>query len=112
MATGRDPQIERRSPRVGPFEGRRLGALTVPLRIHDLSVGGCLVEAHYDQTVGRRIQMEIELPHEGWVTLEGDTLYIRPDFGFAVKFVDMGDETRGRLERVIARVLTAHPTHE
>lgn len=96
---------ERRSPRVGPFEGRRLGALTVPLRIHDLSVGGCLIEAHYDQPVGRRIRLEIELPWEGWLKFEGETLYTRPDFGFAVKFVNQDEETRARLERVIARLL-------
>src|SRR5712692_8596558 len=34
----------RRSPRVvGPFEARWRGAIIVPLVIHDLSVGGCLI---------------------------------------------------------------------
>jgi PilZ domain len=106
------PSKNRRlAPRVpGPFDGRRLGALSVALRIHDLSVGGCLIESYFEATVGRRIQIEIELPYAGWIRLRAEILYTRPDYGFAVKFVDVPDETRGQLERVIDRLLTQSPT--
>jgi PilZ domain-containing protein len=96
----------RRAPRVaGPFEGRRLGALELPLRIYDLSLGGCLIESYHEVTVGRRIDMEIELPVEGWITLQAEILYLREDFGFAVKFVTMDEQTRVKLARAVVQVL-------
>jgi PilZ domain-containing protein len=105
--------LRRLSPRVaGPFDGRRCGALTVPLRIHDLSLGGCLIESHYEATTGRRIKLEIELPYVGWITVFAEILYLRENFGFAVEFVDIDDEVRDRLEGVIDRLLTKSPTDE
>jgi len=96
----------RRNPRVaGPFEGRRLGALDLPLRIYDLSLGGCLIESYHEVTVGRRIDIEIELPIEGWITLQAEILYLREDFGFAVKFVTMDEQTRVKLARAVVHVL-------
>jgi hypothetical protein len=102
-----DRQISRRGEvRVaGPFGGRRMGALPTPLRIHDLSVGGCLIECYYDVAVGRRVTLQIELPAEGWITLDAETLYLRDNFGFAVRFVDLSDANRGRIERTIERLL-------
>jgi hypothetical protein len=91
----------------GPFDGRWVSALTVPVRIHDLSLGGCLIEAHHHQPAGRRISLEIELPFEGWVQLESETVYSRADYGFAVKFVEVPGETRERLSRVIGRLKAA-----
>jgi hypothetical protein len=107
------PKQRRKAPRVpGPFSGRRLGALSVPLHIHDLSVGGCLIESYYEGTVGKQINIEIELPYVGWVRLRAEILYTRPDYGFAVKFVDIPDETLGKLAGVIDRLLTKSPTDE
>jgi hypothetical protein len=103
-ATDRKPT--KRSPRVaGPFEARRLGALELPLRIHDLSLGGCLVESYHEVPIGRRIQLEIDLPGEGWVTVEAETLYQRENFGFAAKFVGMDEQTRVKLARVVVVLL-------
>ncbi len=96
----------RRNPRVaGPFEARRVGALELPLRIHDLSLGGCLIESYHEAQVGRRIDLEIDLPEEGWVTVEAETLYLRENFGFAVKFVSMHEQTRVKLARVVLQRL-------
>jgi hypothetical protein len=96
----------RKDPRVaGPFEGRRVSALPVPVRIHDLSVGGCLIEAHHEQPPGRRITLEMELPFVGWVTVEAESLYMREGYGFAAKFVDVSDEVRGKLEEAVRRLL-------
>jgi hypothetical protein len=99
-------QSTRRSPRVaGPFEARRLGALELPLRIHDLSLGGCLIESYHEVAVGRRIELEIDLPGEGWVALQAETLYLRENYGFAVKFVDMDESTRVKVARVVVQLL-------
>jgi len=95
----------RRAPRVaGPFDGRWVDLLTVPLRIHDLSVGGCLIQAYHEQAPGRRFTLEIELPDEGWIEIEAESLYVREGYGFAVRFVSMTDETRASLERVIQQI--------
>ena len=103
----------RRHQRVpGPFEGRRRGALTVSLHIHDLSVGGCLIQCYHEVPPGRRIKIDIELPYAGWITLEAETLYTRPDYGFAVKFVDVSEQTVARLDRVIQRLLAKSPGEE
>jgi hypothetical protein len=89
----------------GPFEARQRGALELPLRIHDLSLGGCLIESYHEVSVGRRIELEIELPEEGWITVQSETLYIREGFGFAVKFVSMDEQTRVKLARVVVQRL-------
>src|SRR5262245_11915676 len=104
---GSDRQPSRRNePRVaGPFDGRRTGPLPTPLRIHDLSAGGCLIECYYDVAVGRRITLQIDLPGEGWITVEAETLHLRENFGFAVRVMELSDGNRGRIERTIERLL-------
>ena len=100
-----DPLKLRRDLRVdGPFDGRWVGLLTVPLRIYDLSIGGCLIQAYHEQAPGRRFTLEIELPDEGWIEIEAESLYVREGYGFAVRFVSMTDETRASLERVIQQI--------
>lgn len=84
--------------------GRRLGALTTDLHIHDLSIGGCLIESFHEVAPGRRLKLEIELPGEGWLALDAETLYNRTDYGFAVKFVDPPPSALAVLERVILRL--------
>lgn len=108
------PASSRRShPRVpGPFEGRRLGALSVDIRIHDLSVGGCLIQSFHDVPPGRRMKLEIDLPYEGTLKVDGESVNTRPDYGFAVKFVDVSADARHTLERVIERLRTKLPQGE
>ncbi len=105
-----DLLCQRRDFRVpGPFDGRWVGLLTVPLRIHDLSLGGCLIQAYHDQAPGRRFTLEIELPEEGWVELEAESLYVREGYGFAARFVDMSDEVRERLGHVLDQLARLEP---
>jgi hypothetical protein len=110
---GSDRQVSRRSePRIaGPFAGRRVGPLPTPLRIHDLSLGGCLIECYYDVAIGRRITVQIELPNEGWITADVETLYLRPNFGFAVRFIDMSAANQGRIARTIERLVVERTRH-
>jgi hypothetical protein len=95
----------------GPFEARRIGPLPTPLRIHDLSAGGCLIECYYDVPVGRRIALHVDLPGEGWITLDAETVHLRDSFGFAVRFVNLSEANRARIERTIERLLVerSHP---
>ena len=100
--------IENRlDPRVsGPFEGRRVDLLSTPIRIHDLSRSGCLIQWYHEQTPGRRFTLEVELPEAGWVRLEAEPVYNRSDYGFAVKFVEVPTETMAKLDRVIDMLLS------
>ena len=104
------PAARRKDLRVaGPFEGRWVGALTVPVHIHDLSLGGCLIQAYHEQAPGRRFKLEIELPYHGWVTVEAESLYVRDGYGFAAKFVEISDAARESIEEVIWRLLSKDP---
>jgi len=96
---GRD---RRRNERfAGPFDGCRVGKLETPLSIFDLSRGGCFVNSMHDQTPGVRFTMNIELPRVGTINLKAETLYARSGFGFAVRFVDVDDETANLLDQAL-----------
>jgi hypothetical protein len=90
----------RRHGRVaGPFDGCRVGLLDTPVRIYDLSVSGCFVNSMHEQQRGSTLVLKIDLPHEGWITVNATTVYHRPGFGFAVRFFDVDVETGARLIR-------------
>ena len=95
----------RRHSRVpGPFDGRRIGVLPIDVQIYDLSVGGCFVNSLHEQQAGIAIVLEIDLQGEGRITVKGETLYSKPGFGFAVRFVDMTEELSTRVERALRRI--------
>lgn len=103
--------VRRKDLRVaGPFEGRWVGALTVPVHIHDLSLGGCLIHAYHEQVPGRRFTLEIDLPYRGSVTVEAESLYVREGYGYAAKFVKVSPETQAILEEVIWKLLSKNPS--
>jgi hypothetical protein len=45
--------------------------------------------------------LRINLPREGVVTLNAETVYRRPAVGFALRFVDVNAETSARLTRTV-----------
>jgi len=89
---------------IGPFDGKRLGELETPVRIYDLSEGGCFINSLHEQQPDVTMMLRIELPKEGWITVKARTLYRKPDFGFAMRFLDMTDEAAARLKRTIRRL--------
>jgi len=89
---------------IGPFDGRRVSELETPIRISDLSEGGCFVSSLHDQQPDVTVILRIELPKEGWITVKARTLYLKPDFGFAMRFLEMTDEAAARLKRTIRRM--------
>jgi hypothetical protein len=91
----------RQHPRIhGPFDGWRVDLLDVPVRIYDLSLGGCFVNSMNPQRAGIRLLLKIELPREGTIRLHAESLYQRPG-GFAVRFVDVDAETAERVSRTV-----------
>jgi hypothetical protein len=99
-----DREDARQSPRAdGPFEAYRLGASDVPVKVRDLSVTGCLVHPDEEIYRGRHIRLQIDLPGEGWITVQGDALQ-REGRVFAVRFIHLDEPTRARIERTIERL--------
>jgi hypothetical protein len=97
---------------IHPFEGRRHGILPVPVRICDLSLGGCSIESRYPESRGRRLRLDIDLPGEGWTTVDSEVVTIRPEYGYGVRFVDLPDAIRRRFDRVIKRISLPQPSDD
>lgn len=87
----------------GPFDGFRVGMLETPARIYDLSEGGCFVTSLYAGTPGEIVTLKVDLPSDGWITLQGEIRYNRVDFGFAVRFTDLTGDARARLMGLVER---------
>ena len=98
------PERRRNERFAGPFDGLRVGAITTPLSIFDLSRGGCFVNCMHEQPAGVTFVMKIDLPAVGLLTLKAETLAPRAGFGFGVRFVDMDDETADLLDRALDRL--------
>lgn len=93
----------------GPFDGWRVSGLEMPVRIYDISLGGCFVNAMHEQEPGVLLILKVHLPYEGWLELKAETLYRRPGYGYAVRFIHLNAETRDRLEHAIERVQDGGP---
>ena len=88
----------------GPFDGCRVGLLDTPILIYDLSEGGCFVNSMYDTPIGQRLVLRITLPYEGIITVNAETVYVRSGFGFAVRFIDLSDETYACLQSALDKL--------
>ena len=53
--------------------------------------------------VGRTLALRIDLPGEGWIALKCQAVYVNPEFGFAVSFVNVPPEVENKLARVVAQ---------
>jgi hypothetical protein len=43
--------------------------------------------------------LRIDLPDEGAISVNAELVYVRPDFGYAVRFVNVDEHTDARLSR-------------
>ena len=87
----------------GPFDGLRIGFLETPVRIYDLSEGGCFVTCPHPQPEQTDVELRIELPHVGWITAKGRTVRDFTGFGFAVNFVEVSADDQVRLNGSLAK---------
>ena len=104
---GNSDHTNPRRPRcaAGPFDGYRLGAMDVPVRIRDLSVEGCRVEVAFGlKLLTGHVTLQIDLPGEGWIMVLCEATEIGP-VRSAVRFIDLDKATRDRIERTIERLL-------
>ena len=95
----------------GPFDGLRVDALETPIRLYDLSRGGCFITAMHAQKPGIRLTLRIDLPPEGWITVVAETLNRHDEVGFAVRFVRMDPDDAVRFDRALERLAAREPHH-
>jgi hypothetical protein len=75
------------------------------VQIYDLSEGGCFLNSvHEPPELGRRFMLRIELPGEPAITLQAETLYARPEFGYAVRFPDIPADTQRVLRNALLKL--------
>ena len=87
---------------VGPFEGVRPGLVDLTLQIYDLSLGGCFVNSFHDAPrPGQTFTIHIELPTGDTLMAKGVAAFVRPGFGYGVKFCELSEDNRIRLENTI-----------
>lgn len=77
------------------------------VRIHDLSLGGCLIEAPLSIEIGSRLTLRFDLPGEDWLSLQGEAVRISDRRKVAIKFIDIDAAKESRLQRVIDRLSVA-----
>ena len=100
--SGRSP---RRRPRVvGPFTARWLGVVKVPLVIHDLSTGGCLILSSLNSIPATHMTLEIDLPNRTTVTVDAEAIGLRSK-GFAMRFVNVPSPIQARLQLAIEALM-------
>jgi PilZ domain len=98
-----DPTERRRHMRVlGPFDATRPGTFDMSLQIYDLSAGGCFVNSIHDAPPkGQVFVIQIDLPDGGTIAAKGETAFVRPGFGYGVRFHELSEETRNQLESAL-----------
>ena len=90
-------------PRVsGPFEATWMTDTgEVAVALSDLSEGGCFVEHTGGTQPGERLSLRIRLPHHDHVFVAGEVLSADPGRGWAVRFINLEDDQRRILKRVV-----------
>jgi hypothetical protein len=88
----------------GPFDGRRVALLDTPVRIYDLSRGGCFINSTHEQKSGVQLTLIIELPGEGEITVQAETLPRQTELGFAVRFTHLEPDDAMRLHDALKKL--------
>ncbi len=97
-----DPD-KRKAKRVSyPCEAECYGASSNPLspRISDLSVTGAFIDCMIELPVGSRMTLKFALP-TGKVGVTAEVVHSMPHFGMGVRFVDLPEEHRQAIEKVV-----------
>jgi hypothetical protein len=74
--------------------------------LHQISVGGCLLEWDENILTGETFRLEIQLPNNNWLPLMCKVLYKFEDNGIGAKFVEISKFEQELLSRVISHNLS------
>ena len=78
-------------------------------RITDLSEGGCYLDTVGEVLAGEIVAFRVLLPDGDWLYLEGEVRHHRHGMGFGVQFVDLNEEQRENLLRLLLIARAAGP---
>ena len=71
-------------------------------RISDISAGGCYIDTIAQVPVGESLQLHIASTSGDAMTFNGTVAYVLDGFGFGIEFVDVSDQQREFLDKLIA----------
>ncbi len=85
----------------------------VAARIEDISESGCFIDAHHPPPAGSHIRLQFSLPSDPSgepVLCDALVVWMQPNVGMGVKFLDLPQETNDRIRFFIASVYFGHDT--
>ena len=71
------------------------------VRISDLSMGGCFVDSIANVAVGEFLSLIIGVSPERTTKLGGEVVYVYPNMGFGIRFVNLTDFDKSILKEII-----------
>lgn len=70
-------------------------------RTGDLTTDGCFIDTIGHVTVSETINFKLRLPAEDWIELQGEVVFVYPNVGFGIRFTNVSDTDRKRLEWLV-----------
>jgi uncharacterized protein (TIGR02266 family) len=70
-------------------------------RTSDLSTGGCFIDTAGQVSEGEIIKFKLELPGGEWLELQGEVTYAYVNVGFGVRFTNLSEAVRKRIDWMI-----------
>jgi len=81
-------------------------------RTSDLSLGGCFVDTVAQVELGNIITFSLQLPAGESIDIEGEVVYTYPSMGFGLRFTNVSDSDRRKLEGIIKAAAYPEGKHE
>jgi PilZ domain len=93
----------RRHPRIArPLEASWLAASgEITSRVSDISLGGCFFQSLVMPSAGDHTMISVRFTEAESMSFQSEVVYAERGIGFAVRFIDLSDEDRTRLQRII-----------
>jgi len=74
--------------------------------LHQISIGGCLLECDENLLTGEVFRLEIQLPNKNWLPLVCKVLYKFDDNGIGAKFIDITNFEQELVGKIISHYLS------
>ena len=108
MADDETPSERRRYNRhPGPFDAWCIGHERRVVRVMNLGLGGCFIQAGSERMVGETFQLRIDLGDEGLLDVSATTLYHRAN-GSAVTFLNLSQSALNQIRRTVEASWALH----
>ena len=72
-------------------------------RAVDLSEGGCYIDTIVEVSEGEALTFGLMMNDGKWLVLKGVVAHRTPRLGFGIRFVDLTDEQRGKIQSILRR---------